>query len=174
MAQRTLSSGSHIRPHRTLHGHFAQRTFPESTGAGFLTGYPVQGDAAQATATHRIVEASSLSTALVGIAGAAASSVKDTPTNVYLAVPGNEFRGALKGVALASSHFGASRQLAKDTTLNIYYVDGNTAESTNSQVVITDVTIPGNDIGDTNAEVGFVFVSRMTPFDNTPSSVAGV
>jgi len=157
-----------------LHGHFAQRTFPESTGESFLTGFPVGTDAAEATATHRIVEISTLSTQILGIAGAAASSVKDNMVNVYLAVPGNEFRGALKGVALASSHFGASRTLAKDTTLNVYYVAGNTVESTNSQVVITDVTIPGNDIGDTNAEVGFTFVSRMTPFDNMPSSVAGV
>ena len=175
MAQRTMSSGSQIRPHRTLHGHFAQRTFPESTGQSFLTGYPVQVEAV-ATSAHRIEEAGSNSVTLLGFAGADASSVQDNSVNVYLAVPGNEFRGVLKGGALVSSHFGATRQLAKDTTLNVYYVDHNSTfvDSTVGTVVITDVTIPGNDIGDTNAEVGFIVQSRYTAFDNTPSSIAGV
>ena len=167
MAQREPSSGTHFRPHRSLYGHFPVRTMPESTAAAFLTGYPVMLDAVS-TSTHRIGEMTTLAANIVGIAGERASSVQDTQIPVYLAYPGVEFRGVLKGVALESSHMGAIRSVAKDTTLNIYYVDGNTGVSTAGGLVeITDVTLPGNDIGDTNAEVGFVFAQKVTAFNHT-------
>lgn len=166
MAQHsTATSGTGIRPYRTNYGSFNARGFPESTGSTFAEGDLVQLNMDASTDTHRVEVASSNSTAYLGVAGSAASSVQDNNVTVWEAKPGNVFIGWVQETIL-SSMVGEYRHFSRRTTPG---VDVLSAATTNARVRIVEVglqDVAGGpyDIGDTNGYVAFEFVADWTAF----------
>ena len=150
MATVTLSSGHGPRPFRSPFGQTPIYGALEVAASTFRSGNVLEQ--AGTTNSHRVQIMSTNSSAIVGIAGAPASSVQDTLLPVYEANPGVEFVGAVKEV-IASTLVGARRAFAYDSTLGIHYIDAN---ATSAQVVITGLQ---TDLGTTNGFVSFRFLS---------------
>lgn len=150
MAQVDLSSGHGPRPYRSAFGQTPIYSALEVAASTFRAFNILE--AAATTNSHRVRIMSSNSTTIVGIAGAAASSVQDTALPVYEARPSDEFLAAVKET-IASTLVGARRSWAYDSTLGIHYIDQN---ATGASVVITGLQ---TDIGTTNGFVTFRFLS---------------
>lgn len=154
-----------LRPYRTNYGSFPARGYPESTGQSFTEGQLVQLNMDASTDTHRVEAASSNSTAYLGVAASAASSVQDNMVTVWEARPGNHFLGWVQETIL-SSMVGEYRQFSRRTGDS---VDVLTAATTNARARIVEVGLqdvaggPYN-IGDTNGYVAFEFVADWTAF----------
>ncbi len=171
MADHTESSGTGIRPYRTPYGAFYTRGFPESTGSTFASGHLVELESAQSTDAHRVTQASSLSTAYLGVAADPASSVQDTMIPVFMADPVNEFIGWFKGTlasSLLTGHSTGYVSIAHDSTRNIDYVAQNSTAANQrvqiTQIGISDIAGGPYNIGDTNGYVAFRFLNEFTAF----------
>lgn len=148
MADITPTSNSWPYPYRTPWGAAHTVSYRESTAQSFRLGYLLQSDTAVSTSAHRVVTASTLSTALIGIAAEKASSAIDTFIPVWEANPMTEFVWQTKE-ALASTMIGAARSIGFDSTLNIYYINANSSEA-EARLTITGFF---DAIGDTNGRV---------------------
>jgi hypothetical protein len=196
MGDWTLSSGSIVKPYRTVHGgppnirHFQCSTAVST--ARITRGDVVHFDATD-TAGFRIrrdlIASTTPSTAIIGIA-AGSDTFSDAAgtglsTNgqlnfvnvgipntipVYLA-QGTEFIGFSTG-ASPSTLLGTARVLSRDSTLNVWLIRnaGEIGMSTlaDRRVLITEVPYPG----DTNAPLVFRFLSQ-NPAPSSVSTAAG-
>jgi hypothetical protein len=174
MAENTLSSNSIVRPYRSAKGspriqHVQASTF--AAGSSILLGDVVSSDTAVGSAYHRIVKMAAHipSTAIWGIAagncgadgstgalGLGLGTTGNVP--VWVAERDTEFIGYTKdqgSTACQSTLIGTVRCIARDSTLNIWYVDTANSTAGDVRIRITDVPNPG----DTNGAVVFRFLS---------------
>ncbi len=164
------SSGSGIRPHHTHFGSTPIIGYPESTGSTFSAGDLVQLSTV-ATNSHRVIQASSVSTGYVGVAAADASSVQDQMVPVYVAEANQRFIGWYKSTIASSLLVGAFRSFERDTTLGIDYLnDESTAANQRVQITkvgLQDIAGGPYDIGTTGGYVEFRFLPEFTAFGKT-------
>jgi len=175
MAEITLSSNSYVRPYRCAKGSPRIHHVPASTfaaGSSILVGDVVASDTVVGSAYHRIVKMTAHipSTAIWGVAAAncshdgstgalglgASEGVANVP--VWIADRDTEFIGYTKdqgSTACQSTLIGTLRCIARDSTLNIWYVDTANSTAGDVRIRITDVPSPG----DTNGAVVFRFLS---------------
>lgn len=163
MAQRTISSGSYIRPYRSRYGSAPVKGFQASTGPAFKVGEVVTFEVNTATNAHKIY-LSSVTAAVQKFIGFAAEAKTDTngvgtKLAVWVADPLVEFQGVSKSTAgngLQSSNIGTKYSLSLDSTLSIWYVNLDESSAGKVSVIVTDAI---DDFGDTNAMVAFRVMS---------------
>lgn len=174
MAEITLSSNSIVRPYRASKGsprimHVQGSTF--AAGSSILAGDVVSSDTTVGSNAHRIVKMTAHvpSTAIWGVAaandgqdGSTGALGLGSPTTsripVWIADRDTEFIGYTKdagSTATQSTLVGTLRIIARDSTLNIWYVDTSNSTAGDVRVRITEVPSPG----DTNGAVVFRFLS---------------
>lgn len=159
MADFTISSGDYIKPYRSPWGPCEMRSGPESTAQVFLYGDVLELDHTVSTSANRVKRASTsgstvTSTAIVGVAAAAASSVVDTKIPYYSASPHNEFWGRTRGGTLALANVGLAYGLFRDASKNVVLVDLGNTESTSLRVIVTELV---DAVGDSGGAVIFKF-----------------
>ena len=142
MADFVISSGDYFRPYRTPWGSFPIAYAPESTGATFLYGDVLELSTVVSTNHHRVVRASTsgstcISTSIVGVAAAPASSVQDQSVPYYPANRNVEFWGRTRGGLLQSSVVDSSYGLFRDSTKNVWLVDLGNRVDTSCRVLVT-------------------------------------
>ena len=161
MADFTISSGDYLRPYRSPWGQFPMAYAGESTGATFLYGDVLELSTVVSTNYHRVVRASTsgstcISTSIVGVAAAPASSVQDTQIPYYEANRNVEIYGRTRGGLLASTNVNASYGLFRDSTKNVWLVDLGNVVDTSVRVLVTRLV---DAVGDSGGAVLFKFGS---------------
>lgn len=152
MADFTLSSGDYFRPARSANGPARIVYAPESTGQSYRYGQVLENDLDVSTAAGRIAVATVsnstvTSTAIVGVASEAASSVVLTKRGYYAADRGVEFWGrTIRGV-LGSSCVHKAYGIAYDSALGINLVDLGNSASTSERVIVTELVDAAGDSG---------------------------
>ena len=180
MTDFTLSSGSICQPYRSPWGSFPIKTMSVSTGISSATIFPgavLTLDWSGSTVAGRVLPSTAGSVggphfmtvgiAASGVSGSTALAGGGTTVEIWEANPLVEFKAVTKGNTLQSSHVGLCKKLAKDSTLNIAYVDLTASTASDWRVVITDLI---NAEGDSGGYVAFKFLSRLT--ENIGSSIA--
>ena len=135
---------------------------PEAPSQSFKYGDVVQQSSAASTAVNQLAVASTsgstcVSTSIVGIAAANASSVQYTKIPFYSASPNNEFWARTRGGVLAATNvgndsgFGLFRHASHT---NVWLVDLGNTQSTSVRVVITELL---DAVGDSGGAVAFKF-----------------
>ena len=176
MADWTASKGSFVRPFlsgaKTSYVKYYEASTVASTATGIREGDLVQFDVTVATASHRIIVASSTGGGganLLGITGPALVGVAVTkddsdgstlglgPSRKIGVVPFDgetEFLAYVRGTGpVASTMIGQTRSLIHDTTNRIWQIDSTNSTAALQTVIITHV--PDESIGDTGAPVAF-------------------
>jgi len=160
MADGVLSSNTFVMPYRCQEGPVLL-SFP--LGSTASTAVFKKGDAVARGATtnsHRVVLlATGVTADLTGFIGFAAedavsSEAFGTPKLVYVADRSVEFIGAIKST-IAAADLGLGFNLRRDSTLDIWYLDGSDATGTGVVGIVTGF-VNGSTFGDTNGFVSFL------------------
>lgn len=159
MADIAISSADYIRPLRSPWGQPEMDFAPEVASQTFVYGDVLQLTRGTSTSSHRVSKASTsdstiTSTAIVGVAAAAASSVQDTPVPYYTAAPYNKFWARTRGGTLAAANVGAHYGLFYDSSAKVTLIDLGNTQSTSLFVCVTRLI---DAIGDSGGAVEFKF-----------------
>ena len=160
MADYVISSGDYMRPYRMQGSDAGSLNYgQESTAQSWLVGSLLEMDSAVATSNFRLRQAvrsasTITSTALIGVAAEAASSVTDQ-TRIYWPIsPNIEYMARTRGSTITSTNIGQPYGLFFDSTKNVYGVDLANQVSTSLRVVITGLI---DAVGDSGGYVRFKF-----------------
>lgn len=170
MADITVSSADYIRPFRSPWGQPEVRYMPEAPSQSFKYGDVVQQSSAASTEVNQLAIASTsgstcVSTTIVGIAMAPASSVQYTKIPFACATPNNEFWARTRGGTLAATNIGAGFGLFRHAThTNVWLVDLGNTQSTSLRVVVTELI---DAVGDSGGAVLFKFGCPRTAANST-------
>lgn len=161
MADIAISSGDYLRPYRSPWGSFPIKSAIESTGASFILGDVIEFSTKVSTNYHRVERASTsgstcISTSIVGVAAAAASSVQGTKIPYWEPNPNVEFWGRTRGGTLQSTCVNSCYGLFRDSSKNVWLVDFGNSVDTSVRVMVTELV---DAVGDSGGAVLFKFGS---------------